>query len=474
MKKLHIIFALSIVGLSSVGCKKFLDINKDPNHPLTVAENLNLPAVEVAMSTNVVGGYNGTVTAYWMQQLSLNQPPPNNETYRILPTDVNNTWSFYMFPNVLKNLSEMTKQAQAAGHNEYVAIGKALTAYNFAIATDIWGDIPFSEALEIETNLKPKYDSQESIYAGLQNLLDSGIYYANQSGSAIVPGGDDYIYNGDMEKWKKFMYMLKARFYLRLTKAPGRTAALQADSALAALANGFTSNDDNAFIPYPGTPSAENPWYMNTLPGAGGVVLAASFVDSLKSRNDPRLPVIAAKANDGSYTGRPSGADASPDPTAFSSLNTFYGGYLPLDENNSAGAAANLYLATYAEQMFIKAEATFIKSGAAAATPVYQAAIAAHMQMLGVDGTTYILSRGPLTAAKGIEQIINEKYIADFLSLETYNDWRRTGFPKLTLAQNAYVNYIPRRWPYATQTILTNPQPQQDLKLSDPVWWDKQ
>ncbi|MEX6689456.1 SusD/RagB family nutrient-binding outer membrane lipoprotein [Danxiaibacter flavus] len=474
MKKTYIALALFIMGLTTISCKKFLDINKDPNHPTSVSEALILSPVEVTMATSVVGGYNGTIAAYWMQQLSLNQPPPNAETYRITPVDVDNTWSYYIYPNTLENLKDLTFQAEAAGHNEYAAIGKALLAFNFAIATDIWGDIPFSEALQIEKYLKPKYDNQEAIYAGIQNLLDSGIYYANQPSSGVVPGSDDYIYGGDMDKWKKFMYMLKARFYLRLTKAPGRTASNQADSALNALANGFASNDDNAFVPYPGSPSAENPWYMNTLPGAGGVVLAASFVDSLKSRNDPRLPVIAAKANDGSYTGRKSGEDASPDPTAFSSVNTFYGGYLPLDESNSAGAGANLYLATYTEQLFIKAEATFIKSGAAAATPIYQAAIAAHMQMLGVDGSAYIASRGPLTSANGLEQIITEKYVADFLSIETYNDWRRTGFPRLTLAQNAYVNYIPRRWPYGNTTILTNPQPQQSLTTKDPVWWDKQ
>ncbi len=79
-----------------------------------------------------------------------------------------------------------------------------------------------------------------------------------------------------------------------------------------------------------------------------------------------------------------------------------------------------------------------------------------------------------LTNANALEQIINEKYVADFLSIETYNDWRRTGFPRLTLAQNPYVNYIPRRWPYSSTEILTNPQPQQSATTADRVWWDAQ
>jgi len=475
MKTIKIIPAVLLILFSATGCKKFLDINKDPNHPLTVSESLILSPVEVTISTNIVGGYNGSVTTYWMQQMSLNQPPPNNESYFITDADVNNTWNFFLYPNALKNLNDMINQAEAAQHNQYAAIGKTLMAYTLAIATDVWGDVPFSEAFQVPDNLKPKYDAQEDIYKSIQSLLDSAIYYADQTPSDVAPGGDDFIYGGDMDKWKKFAYMLKARFYLRLTNAPGYSASAQADLALGALANGFASNDDNAFVPYSGTSSAESPWYINTLPGAGGVVMGKAFIDSLKARNDPRLPIIAAPNSDGDYVGRQGGIDAVPDPNVYSSLNTFYGGYLPLNPDNSDGAAAPLFLATYAEQLFIEAEATFYKSGAAAAESIYKEAIAAHMAMLSVssgDATAYINSKAVLTSANAVENIINEKFVADFLSLETYNDWRRTGFPHLALAENAYVDYIPLRWPYATTTKLANPQPQQSLTTKDPVWWD--
>ena len=475
--KRYKIFTLGLLVLSVCGCKKFLDINKDPNHPLSVKESLILTPVEITTSTNIVGGFVGTTTAYWMQQLSLNQPSPDVENYRILPADVDNTWSFFLYPNIFENLDVMINEAEAAGHNQYVAIGKTLFAYNMAITTDLWNAVPYSQALQIGNFKTPAYDSQAVVYAGIQNMLDSALYYINQPASAVAPSSDDFIYNGDMGQWQKFIYMLKARYYLRLSKAPGHTAAMQADSVLLVLANAFTSNSDNATVTYSGSAQAENPWYENTLPGAGGVVLAASFIDTLIARHDPRLPVIADTANNGQYVGRLSGSDASPDPTAFSSLNTFYGGYLPLDENNNAGAAAPLYLATYSEQLFIQAEATFYTQGAAAAQPIYQAAIASNMSLLGISTAAqnaYIASRPMLTSANAVEQIIDEKYVADFLSLETYNDWRRTGFPVLSLAQNPYVNYIPRRWPYSSTEILTNPQPQQSATTADRVWWDSQ
>lgn len=474
MKRNHLIIITAFLLLTAPGCKKFLDVNTDPNNPLAVNESLILTPVEINISTNVVGGFAGTTIAYWMQQISLNQPSPDIETYRVLPADVDNTWSFYLYPNTFENLKVMIEEAEAAGHNQYTAIGKTLFAYSLAITTDLWGDIPYTQALQVNTTTKPAYDSQAVVYAGIQSMLDSALYYINQPPSAVAPGPDDFIYGGDMTKWKKYVYMLKARYYLRLSNAPGRSPVLQADSVLAVVNNGFTSNADNATVSYPGSAQAENPWYENTLPGAGGVVMSASFIDSLKARNDPRLPVLADTNSSGAYVGRPPGAATSPDPNVYSSLNTFYGGYLPIEDNNT-GSGAPLYLATYSEQLFIKAEATLITAGPAAADPIYRQGIAAHMTMLGIPAaaqTAYINSRPPLTATNALMEIIDEKYVADFLSIETYNDWRRTGYPVLKLASNAYVNYIPRRFPYSSEEILTNPQPQQSATTADRVWWD--
>ncbi|MBC9930738.1 SusD/RagB family nutrient-binding outer membrane lipoprotein [Chitinophaga qingshengii] len=464
MKRLYIATVFLGAVLLGSGCKKFLDVNDNPNSPMDVGEKLILPPVEITVSTQVVGGFNGTNAAYWMQQLSQNQPSPGQETFKIFPVDVDNTWTFFIYPNILNNLRLMMNKARAAGHNEYMAIGKTLYAFNLAIATDLWGSVPNTDAMKLPEIIRPKYDSQESIYASLQTTLDSAIYFASQPKSAIAPGTDDLIFQGDMSKWKKFAYMLKARFYLRLTKAPGHTAAAQADLALAALANAFGDNSDNALVAYAGGAKKESPWFKNTEPGAGGVVMNKTFIDFLQGNNDPRLPIIATKDVDGGYTGRVPGATPVPDPDALSKVDSFY-----------AADNASLYLATYSEALSIKAEATFYKSGAAAAQPIYQAAIKAHMDMLKVaaaDAQAYINSRPALTATNALQQIIYEKYVAGFLSIETYNDWRRTGFPVLQLPQNMFGTGFPRRWPYPSNELLANPQPEQSATTADRVWWD--
>ena len=101
---------------------------------------------------------------------------------------------------------------------------------------------------------------------------------------------------------------------------------LQADSALTALASGFTSNSDNAAVAYTGSSNDENPWYASTLPDAGGVVVAASFIDSLKARHDPRLELMTVPGNLGTDSGRQSGSDPGTDYTLYSTISAFYGG----------------------------------------------------------------------------------------------------------------------------------------------------
>ena len=132
----------------------------------------------------------------------------------------------------------------------------------------------------------------------------------------------------------------------------------------------------------------------------------------------------------------------------------------------------------YSEALFLKAEATLILSGAAAATPIYQEAITNDMTKLGLDPTSpevmdYLASRGTLSEGNALRMIMEEKSIANFLSIENYNDWRRTGFPELTIVENPFMPTVPARLPYPLSEVTSNNQPQHTLTIRDPVWWDQ-
>lgn len=463
MKKIYFILGFTFM-VALTGCKKYIDVNYDPNRPIDVKESLMLPPIQMLISQNINAAGDGNLSVVlqqYLQVMALNQVAPNFGTYQMFNVDMDGDWN-NVYVRTLNNLNLLKAKAAVNGNSKYSAIANILSAYTLGYATDAWGDLPYSQAFLGAANPNPTYDSQQQIYVQIQSLLDAGIADIGTN-TGLTPGSDDYIYAGDMTKWRKLAYTLKARYYLHLTKAPGTTAVAQAQLALTALTNGMLTNADDAKIAFSGAAGAENPWQQNFLPGTT-FVLANTFVDNFTVRNDPRLSKMVKPAvQTGLYTGRQIGLDEIGSLESYSIPSGFY-----------AGANANNYLVNNTEALFIKAEATFIVSGAAAAQPFYQEAIRQHMIKVGVstaDINTYLTSRGTLTAANALRLIMEEKSISNFLNPENYTDWRRTGFPALTKVKNA-LSEIPRRVLYPNSEITANPQPQQRAKITERLWWD--
>lgn len=458
MKRILIIYSILIFFS---GCKKFIDVNQDPNNPEDVQESLILAPAEVAVSQLQNGDRAVYMVQMYLQNSALAQDAPNTDTYRATNVEMDGSWR-NVYVTILKNLDVLIKKATENDKPNYVAVSKILTAFTLGTATDMWGDIPYSQAFNGLETIRPAYDTQEDIYKTIQALLDEAIVEINKN-HAITPGSDDYYYNGNMAAWKKLAYTLKARYYIHLTKAPGYNAATQAGLALTALESGMEANEDDFRLTYPGVAGQENPWFLNFQPDYA-LVLASTFVDNLKDRNDPRLDAMVKPAfSSGLYRGRVIGSTIEA-PDNYSYPSDF-----------CAGIGASNYLVTYSEALFIKAEALLIKDGYAAAQPVYTDAVKSHMEKTGIssgDATAYLTARGALTAGNALQLIIEEKAVSNFLNFETFNDWRRTGFPALTIVDNAVTDAIPRRLLYPQSEKINNPQPQQSAKLTDKIWWD--
>jgi hypothetical protein len=237
MKKIY--FVISFVCMVSfTGCKKYIDVNNDPNRPIDVKESLILPPVQMLISQNINAAGDGNlsiVLQQYVQVIALNQVAPNFGTYLMYNVDMDGDWN-NVYVRTLNNLNLLNSKATSNGNYKYAAIAKILTAYCLGYATDAWGDIPYSQAFKGVENANPAYDAQQQIYVQIQQLLDQGIEDVNKN-AGLSPGGDDFMYAGDMAKWKKLAYTLKARYYMHLTKAPGTTATAQAQLALTALTN---------------------------------------------------------------------------------------------------------------------------------------------------------------------------------------------------------------------------------------------
>lgn len=456
------IYTLLVAAILLGSCKKILDVNDNPNLPTDVQESLLLAPAELNISDFVYAGSASTMVQYWMQSTAPNQTNPGFWNYNVFNRDFDGDW-FNMYVSILKNLKLLNDKAEANGNYNYAAVAKTLTAYTLAAATDFWGDIPYSQAFKGADNFKPVYDKQEDVYKSIQSLLDNAISDIGKN-SLVKPAGEDYYYGGDMDKWKRLAYTLKARYYLHLTKAPGYNAQTQADLALSAIAMGMESDNDDLKFKYTGAAGAESILYTVFNPVSTNL-LNQTYVEGFKTRNDPRLTKLVKPAvSTGLYTGRRIGTPPG-SLSEYSYPSDFY-----------TGISAPAYLVNYTEAIFIKAEATLIKSGAAVAQPVYQDGIRKHMIKLGVtsaDINAYLILRGTLSTGNALQRIMEEKSITNFFNLENYNDWRRTGFPVITAVDGA-LSAIPRRLLYPETELRTNPQPQQSAKIVDRIWWDGQ
>lgn len=461
MKPTYISCLFALIVLS--GCSKFLDVNKDPNDLIDASESNILPAVETVISTNIAGGNEAVLTNEWMQVSALNEVAPNTSTYQVTNSTFDDYWySFYN--SALENLYQLNIKADANGNDVYAGIAKVLMAYTLGYATDLWGDIPYSQSFEGVSYATPVYDTQADVYKDIQGLLDSAVTQLTTR-NGISPNDKDYFYSGDPDQWIKMAYTLQARNAIHLIHAPGYDKITQAKLALTALENGMMSNDDDCKFTYDGSTNGTAAWnqHFNIIMAEG---IAATLVDSLTGRKDPRTSyLIAPSANNNEYIGLTTGVLAS-DINNYSSIGPFYG-----------GAASYGYILTYDEALFIKAEATYYTSGYSAAQDIYKEAIENNLTKIGIDissnaAQVYLTKYGTLNSSTALSQIMYEKSIANFLSVENYTDWRRTGYPALNIVTNASLSTIPRRFLYPKNELTENPHTPTGTKITDRVWWD--
>lgn len=438
-------------------CKKWLDpeYNKDPNKPSDVSINLLLPGTQVGLGY-AVGGDLKYAASMWMQQLAggANQPLAYDQ-YNFTQSDVDNAWKWGMYSGPMVDLNVIIQKADAQGCPWYRGMARVLMAYSIGCVTDLWNDVPYSEAFQGDANLTPKYDTQEQIYASINTLLDGAIADFAQPASANVlfPGGDDFIYGGDVDRWIRAAWTLKARYALHLSKRQGAAAY---NNVLTYIANGLTSSSED-FEVYFGNPSNENnPMYQFMFTDRpGDIVVGAFLVDTMIATSDPRLPMLVDTTGGavGSHAGEGEAASA-PGPFWASP--------------NSA-----VPFISFVELKFMEAEARLQTSDPAGAATAFNDAVKASLAKMGVSDPAWEAIYANETAGTiTLEKIIMQKYIALCYQLEVYNDYRRTGFPNLTPAVKGVVGQIPRRYPYPTSERLYNGSNMPSVTILDKVWWD--
>ncbi len=490
MKALYKIFGVLFLVGYLTSCSNWLDVNVNPDSPSeeVITESVLLPGIVAKVSYELTGGFPARYTNAWVGQFSLNGLPPDVQTFKILDTDVNNTWEYTLYTSVLKNCNLLMQSAVTNGNTHYLGIGQTLMAYSLAITTDLWGSVPYSEAFKPIEFPKPKYDDQESVYAAIVKLLDDAQVNLNSTAAQLSePGDDDLLYQGDVAKWKKLASSLKARYAIRLTYAKGGSA--QADIALAALTTGFASNADDADFAYFDKTGAENPWYQ-WMSKYNVLYLDSNVYNILTKYNDPRLNVFADPTYGGNKIGqiiphRNGLLTTVPGVTSKLSIErTDYDAKEPVTPYFITKSTP-VSLMTYAEACFLKSEAYLWKSDYVNAYKYLKDGTKANLLKLELnnapafteveaDAFVNALPALPQTFEAAQKMIIELKSIANFLSVENYNDYRRTHYPEIVLPIGAQYDNVPVRMPYSTSAKLYNKDNVPSVSIdTDKVWWDK-
>jgi len=466
--------AVLLLSLGLAACD-FDALNTDPNNPTSAPISTVLPNATMNVVFALTGTDSGWYPSVWVQHTAgvHAQLRDADQLQAITPASLNNTWNA-LYATTLQDLQYIIDVGSEAGNWNYVGIAQVLQAYSFQYATDLWGPIPYRQALQGREVLQPEYDTQEFIYGDLPRLLDEAI--ANlQRESVGMAGRFDLIHGtnaASRDRWIRAAYALKARVANRQSK---RNPTGSAQAALAAAENSFTSAaEELTFRGYTSSATAAHPWHQER--GARGHHAWGARMDNLMLQyEDPRRalfaqPMPAGNANAGQIIPAPNAAAENDQAGAlYSKLST-----------NVINPTAPQPLITYAEVMFIKADAhqrlgqfeesrTALEAGIRAAMRIHPAATPTQA---AID--TYVANEGviPANDADLMRRIAEEKWIMlfPFQAAEAWAEWRRTGFPTLTNPQGE----IFRRAPIAQREFDTNPANANANRapLTNGVWWD--
>lgn len=481
------IILLAITGLSVTGCKKYLDVNDNPNIARNIQPELLLPSAQINL-TNSLGKdlqIHGSFWAqYWTQSPTASQYKSIDQ-YTPSGNDFDRVWGL-MYDGELTDLKQMERVAIVQNKSQYVAIAKLLKAYTFQVITDGWGDIPYSQALrgapEDGGITSPRFDAQQVIYDSLIAEVNEGLALIN-AGDPGAPGIDDLVFGGDMTMWEKFGNTLKLRLYLRLAYADPAKAQAGVSQLMSSGAS-FLDIGEDAKITYSQTPGNQNPLYGEALGlnRTQNIVGSATVIDSMNSNDDPRREVLFTSLAGGLFSGLTQGDFNAPTTTPVSVPTPITGAY----SNDVASAAAPVMLLTGYESKFLQAEAVARGWATGDAQALFEDGIMANFTTYGIpdSAASYIANaywgQFPTsgTVAQKLRHIITQKWFSmtSNQGFEAWTEWRRTGYPDFLIVSVASLiggNGMPQRLFYPNDELTSNANFPGQPTITAKVWWDK-
>ncbi len=489
------ILLLLSIAIMTVSCDDFLDVNENPNSPSISTPSLTLPVAQQELAQ-----LNGTEMTYLGNMLTVNWATPSNWSanelfarYNFTSNDYDNIFErsyVYLFKN-LTYIQNYTDPSGVSDYSAYGAMAQTMKGFQYQLLVDLYGDIPFTEANQRGGNTTPKYDDAATVYKSVIDSLTAAANLAlNLPDGAEDPGTQDIIFGGDMNHWAQFANTIKLRMLVRLSNTNDDAYITNQIASITANGAGFITADVSANPGYSKAEELQSPFYDYFIDEAGNqqdrndyTVASEYAINYLTTTDDPRLSRLYAPSEDGDEFKGVEQKTILPG-TGFTSLDLSKvgPGLLVAPEQDQV-------ILSFAEALFIQAEATvrgYLPGGDGAAQDLFEAAIEASFNYLGVEDATAaaqtyysqpISNVGWASSPNKVQAIITQKWIAlnGTSSIESWIDLTRTGFPVGLPIPDESDGVRPVRLLYPTSEVSRNSdnvpaQTATDVFTKNPFW----
>lgn len=505
---------VGILGSSFMSCDDYLDVNNNPNYPTEATLQTLLPSVgattisRIALDGDLIG-------ALWMQHATQgNSTNQYNATvnYNVSISSYNAFWT-NAYANTLPDLKILIEMAEENSAWNYWVIAKILMAFNYHFLTDLYGDIPFTEALQAKEYPAPRYDDSKTVvYPGIIALLDEAIAKEAEAKANTNPAisKEDYYYNGNIDQWIAFAKTLKLKLLMRdfeanrsqISSMLNAGGLLQVDCAMTAFED--ATNKGNPLYEY-------NIRQLNTVENMRA---CHTFTEYLIAMNDPRIERYYEVTNYAKME-MAEGNEVA--------IREIYGG-LPCgtkpstveeDEDGVPLIKSSRYLQTYNDPAYLmnNAEAAFLQAEAYArlgdkskAKAAYDDGVTKAFGRWGYDASSFIAADGVYafddsSLDKMLKCILTQKWVASAKAnaWDAFFDCNRTGIPAISKADKVRVSNVepglmpgyelgtlvapgstelqvdefPKRMLIPQVSSANNPNAPVTKNLTDPMWWHK-
>ncbi len=474
------IVALSLIGLLGFqSCDDQLDINRDPDSlsPEAIPMNSEMPTGITGVGASA-GSYfalaGGFWSQFWTQSAVANQYKALDD-YSLNGGDNIVTGAWTSMYDALTDVRNVKKNAELAENWNYYLIATVMEVYASQLLVDFYGSIPYTEANN-SAILNPAFQSADEVY----DLMVSDLKLAlskdlSASSTDVIPGNDDFLFGGDMDKWKQFANTLLLKLYLRQTEVRPSVA----QSGVQSLAGVSFLTEDAAITQFVDEANRSNPLYESDR-------RQLNVATNLRAST-----TMGAYLQENSDTLR---------------LSNFYDGTTfqnQGDFDNAAGASVSVvvlnatdpvYFISAAESYFLQAEAA-LRYGTGDAQALYEAGVMAAFSQFGLDGSSFVSGVYAYPAGsmeENLEAIIVQKWVSFFpgKGYESFIEQNRTGYPAISSVVQASESYVPGELVYSLEGVTGNGNfprrfeysqtegqrnsnaPDTTIDITEPVWYD--